>query len=93
MKILPKKFPDPNGVIAYASVVFNDSLKINGLTLTENGNGKHIVRFPESKDKESEDRKLQYIVPLNDELRKSVDRAVVEHYFKLKNKLNRLAKK
>ena len=88
MRILSKEETVPNGVIAYASIVFNDSVKINGLALTENENGKHIVRFPES-----EDKKLQYIVPLNDELRKSVDRAVVEHYFKLKNKLNRLAKK
>lgn len=73
------KLTNDNEVVAYASIVFNDSVKINGVKIKKNDVGKLLVLLPES-----ENQKLQYVVPLTHELRQHIDEQLIEHYFKLK---------
>ena len=51
-------------VKAYASIVVNNALKINGIRIESNYAGRLVVRFPSSNS-----RNLQYIVPLNNDVR------------------------
>lgn len=73
------KLTNDNEVVAYASIVFNDSVKINGVKIKKNDVGKLLVLLPEF-----ESQKLQYVVPLTHKLRQHIDEQLIEHYFKLK---------
>lgn len=71
-------------VKAYASVVINDSIKINGIRLESNFAGRLVVRFPSSNS-----RSLQYIVPLNNDVRQYIDNKIIERYFESKKAINK----
>lgn len=70
---------DAANVKAYASVVFNESIKINGIRIETNYLDRLVVRFPFSQSKH-----LQYVVPLNDAVRQYIDKQIVERYFETK---------
>lgn len=80
MKINSEKSP----VKAYVSIVLNNSVKINGIKLVSSENGKLIVVLPENSEK-----KIQYVVPMDNYFRQYIDKTLVERYFKLKSALNK----
>ena len=75
-------------VKAYASIVINGSVKINGIKIISNRAGKILVVLPEDSEK-----KIQYVVPMNNYFRQYLDTTLVERYFKLKSALNKTATK
>ncbi len=85
-KISMRLNPDTESVKAYASIVLDDSVKVNGIRIVSNFIGKLIVVLPENSEK-----KIQYVVPINREFRQYIDNALVERYFKLKSALNKIA--
>ena len=70
---------DTANVKAYASVVFNESIKINGIRIETNYLDRLVVRFPFSESKH-----LQYVVPLNDAVRQYIDKQIIERYYETK---------
>ena len=75
-------------VKAFASIVFNNSLKINGIRIVERKSGNLIVVFPEYPEKE-----IQYVVPISHQLRSYIDQTLVDRYLKLRKALNKNATK
>ena len=73
---------------ADASIVINGSVKINGIKIISNRDGKILVVLPEDSEK-----KIQYVVPMNNYFRQYLDTTLVERYFKLKSALNKTATK
>ena len=71
---------------AYASIVINDSIKINGIKIVMTKTGKLLVVLPEA-----ENRKLQYVVPVTQEMRQHIDEKLIAHYFKLKKNISKNA--
>lgn len=71
-------------VKAYASIVVNNALKINGIRIESNYAGRLVVRFPSSNS-----RSLQYIVPLNNDVRQYIDNKIIERYFETKKAINK----
>ena len=86
-KISMKLNSEDAEIKAYASIVINDSVKINGIRITANRDGKILVVLPEDSEK-----KIQYVVPMNN-YRQYLDTTLVERYFKLKSALNKTATK
>ena len=78
-KISMKINDENDSIKAYASVVFNHSVKINGIQIVENDAGKLIVILPEDSE--------------NNYFRQYLDTTLVERYFKLKSALNKTATK
>ena len=75
---------EESAVKAYASIVLNNSVKINGIKLVSSENGKLIVVLPENSEK-----KIQYVVPMDNYFRQYIDKTLIERYFKLKSALNK----
>ena len=71
---------------AYASVIINDSIKINGIKIEMNEREKLLVILPES-----ENRRLQYVVPLTQETRQYIDKQLIDRYLSLEKALNKTA--
>ena len=71
---------------AYAAIVINDSIKINGIKIVMTTTGKLLVILPEA-----ENRKMQYVVPLTQETRQHIDQQLLERYFVLEEALNKTA--
>ena len=74
---------DDKDVKAYASVVLNNSVKINGIKLLTNREGKLFVLLPESKE-----RQIQYVVPLNAECRRYIDETLIDRYLTMREAFN-----
>lgn len=83
-KISMKINSEESPVKAYVSIVLNNSVKINGIKLVSSENGKLIVVLPENSEK-----KIQYVVPMDNYFRQYIDKTLVERYFKLKSALNK----
>ena len=83
-KISMKINSEESAVKAYVSIVLNNSVKINGIKLVSSENGKLIVVLPENSEK-----KIQYVVPMDNYFRQYIDKTLVERYFKLKSALNK----
>ena len=83
-KISMKINSEESAVKAYVSIVLNNSVKINGIKLVSSENGKIIVVLPENSEK-----KIQYVVPMDNYFRQYIDKTLVERYFKLKSALNK----
>ena len=80
---------DENAEIkAYASIIINGSVKINGIRLTSNRDGKILIVLPEDSEK-----KIQYVVPMNNYFRQYLDTTLVDRYLKLRDALNKTATK
>ena len=75
-------------VKAYASIVINGSVKINGIKIISNRDGKILVVLPEDSEKQ-----IRYVVPMTNYFRQYLDTTLVERYFKLKSALNKTATK
>ena len=87
-KISMKINSEESPVKAYVSIVLNNSVKINRIKLVSSENGKLIVVLPENSEK-----KIQYVVPMDNYFRQYIDKTLVERYFKLKSALNNNATK
>lgn len=85
-KISMKLTNDTESVKAYASIILNNSVKINGIRIITNEVGKLIVVLPEDSEKQ-----IQYVVPINNYFRQYIDKVLVERYFKLKSAINKTA--
>ena len=83
-KISMKINSEESPVKAYVSIVLNNSVKINGIKLVSSENGKLIVVLTENSEK-----KIQYVVPMDNYFRQYIDKTLVERYFKLKSALNK----
>ena len=83
-KISMKINSEESAVKAYVSIVLNNSVKINGIKLVSLENGKLIVVLPENSEK-----KIQYVVPVDNYFRQYIDKALVDRYLKLKAALNK----
>lgn len=83
-KISMKISNDTDRVKAYASIIINNSVKINGIKIVFTEAGSPIVVLPEGCEK-----KIQYVVPMNNHFRRYIDETLVERYFKLKSALNK----
>ena len=83
-KISMKINSEESAVKAYVSIVLNNSVKINGIKLVSLENGKLIVVLPENSDK-----KIQYVVPVDNYFRQYIDKTLVDRYLKLKAALNK----
>lgn len=75
-------------VKAYASIVINGSVKINGIKIISNRDGKILVVLPEDSEK-----KIQYVVPMSTYFRQYLDTTLVDRYLKLRDALNKTATK
>ena len=75
---------EESAVKAYVSIVLNNSVKINGIKLVSLENGKLIVVLPENSEK-----KIQYVVPVDNYFRQYIDKTLVDRYLKLKAALNK----
>ena len=83
-KISMKINSEESAVKAYVSIVLNNSVKINGIKLVSSENGKIIVVLPENSEK-----KIQYVVPVDNYFRQYIDKTLVDRYLKLKAALNK----
>ena len=83
-KISMKINSEESAVKAYISIVLNNSVKVNGIKLVSLENGKLIVVLPENSDK-----KIQYVVPVDNYFRQYIDKTLVDRYLKLKAALNK----
>ena len=80
---------DENAEIkAYASIIINGSVKINGIRLTSNRDGKILIVLPEDSEK-----KIQYVVPMNNYFRQYLDTTLVDRYLKMRDAFNKTAMK
>ena len=75
-------------VKAYASIVINGSVKINGIKIVSNRDSKILVVLPEDSEK-----KIQYVVPMSIYFRQYLDNTLVDRYLKLRDALNKTATK
>ena len=75
-------------VKAYASIVINGSVKINGIKIISNRDGKILVVLPEDSEK-----KIQYVVPMNNYFRQYLDTTLVDRYLKMREAFNKTATK
>ena len=75
-------------VKAYASIVINGSVKINGLKIISNRDGKILVVLPEDSEK-----KIQYVVPMTNYFRQYLDNTLVDRYLKMREAFNKTAAK
>ena len=75
-------------VKAYASIVINGSVKINGIKIISNRDGKILVVLPEDSEK-----KIQYVVPMTNYFRQYLDNTLVDRYLKMRDAFNKTATK
>ena len=87
-KISMKLNAEEDKIKAYASIVVNGSVKINGIKIMSNRDGKLLVVLPEDSEK-----KIQYVVPMNSYFRKYLDTTLVDRYLKLRGVINKTAMK
>ena len=73
---------------AYASIIINGSVKINGIKIIANRDGKILVVLPEDSEK-----KIQYVVPMNNYFRRYLDNTLVDRYLKMRDAFNKTATK
>ena len=74
--------------IPYASIIINGSVKINGIRIIANRDGKILVVLPEDSEK-----KIQYVVPMNNYFRQYLDTTLVDRYLKMRDAFNKTAMK
>ena len=71
-KISMKISNDTGRVKAYASIIINNSVKINGIKIVFTEAGPPIVVLPEDCEKN-----IQYVVPMNNHFRRYIDKTLV----------------
>ena len=87
-KISMKLNSEDAKIKAYASIIINGSVKINGIRITANRDGKILVVLPEDSEK-----KIQYVVPMNNYFRQYLDTTLVDRYLKMRDAFNKTATK
>lgn len=66
-------------VKGYAIIELDEVLKINGIRIIE-GNSRMFAAMPNRKV--GEDKYIDYVYPINKELREEIERAILEEYNK-----------
>ena len=79
-----KEEKENSRVKGYAIIELDGVLKINGIRIIE-GNSRMFAAMPNRKV--SDDKYIDYVYPVNKELREEIERAILEEYNK-ENKLN-----
>ena len=87
-KISMKLNSESAEVKAYASIIINGSVKVNGIRIIANRDGKILVVLPEDSEK-----KIQYVVPMSTYFRQYLDNTLVDRYLKLRGAINKTAMK
>lgn len=76
---IQKSERDNSRMIGYAEIVFDNSLKVNGIRIIR-GDEKIFAAMP---NKKMQDGKYKdYVHPINEELRNKIDKAIEEAYNK-----------
>jgi stage V sporulation protein G len=76
IKVYPLVKPQGN-TLAFANVGIEDLVAINGIRIVDSSNGKFIA-MPQSKDKEGNYHDIAF--PINGDLRKELNKAVLNKY-------------
>jgi stage V sporulation protein G len=76
IKVYPLVKPQGN-TLAFANVGIEDLVAINGIRIVDSSNGKFIA-MPQSKDKEGNYHDIAF--PINGDLRKELNKAVLDKY-------------
>ena len=87
-KISMKLNSESAEIKAYASIIINGSVKINGIRIIANRDGKILVVLPEDSEK-----KIQYVVPMTNYFRQYLDNTLVDRYLKMREAFNKTAAK
>lgn len=74
-----KEEKENSRVKGYAIIELDDVLKINGIRIIE-GNSRMFAAMPNRKI--SDDKYIDYVYPVNKELREEIERAILEEYNK-----------
>ena len=74
-----KEEKENSRVKGYAIIELDGVLKINGIRIIE-GNSRMFAAMP--KRKISDDKYIDYVYPVNKELREEIERAILEEYNK-----------
>ena len=74
-----KEEKENSRVKGYAIIELDGVLKINGLRIIE-GNSRMFAAMPNRKV--SDDKYIDYVYPVNKELREEIERAILEEYNK-----------
>lgn len=77
--VVVKLVNDAGNVKAYASVVINDSIKINGIKVIIDDIGRRKIDFPKAEQ-------FQYVFPLNIETRSILTNKIINRYLVMKQK-------
>ena len=76
---LQKEEKENSRVKGYAIIELDGVLKINGIRIIE-GNSRMFAAMPNRKV--SDDKYIDYVYPVNKELREEIERAILEEYNK-----------
>lgn len=79
VKIRRKEGNDKSKVLAYADIVFDNTLAVHGLALIQGDTGLY-VGMPFREDPNQKRGKLDIVHPINNEGRMMIERAVIEAY-------------
>jgi len=82
VRVYPLDKPD-NNTKAFASITIEDLIAIKGIRVVEGTNG-HFVTMPQSKDKEGNYHDIAF--PVTADLRKAVNKAVLDEFAKVNEK-------
>lgn len=74
-----KEEKENSRVKGYAIIELDGALKINGIRIIE-GNSRMFAAMPNRKV--SDDKYIDYVYPVNKELREEIERAILEEYNK-----------
>ena len=74
-----KEEKENSRVKGYAKIELDGVLKINGIRIIE-GNSRMFAAMPNRKI--SDDKYIDYVYPVNKELREEIERAILEEYNK-----------
>ena len=79
-KVSVQKEEKENSIVkGYAIIELDGVLKINGIRIIE-GNSRMFAAMPNRKI--SDDKYIDYVYPVNKELREEIERAILEEYNK-----------
>ena len=77
VRVYPLKNQEDNSTKAFASVTIEDLVAIKGIRVVEGTKG-HFVTMPQSKDNEGNYHDIAF--PVNGDLRKAINKAVLDEF-------------
>jgi len=70
-------------LLAYANIVLNDAIVLKGIKLIDGARGRFIVMPSQSLIRRNEIKRFEYYHPINNDVRKLVEQAIIENYDKV----------